>query len=260
MKETKKTKNRKKLAYVRYSYPMATMALLIISMFIPCGSYVANSKNVMSATEQISYSWKTSRELLFGGGKEISGAVKSFEMTVLVTIAISFVLFLASLILAVYFTYSVFRYMSNPKVADRQRAVFLTIVPNRSVSFIYLALSLPLAAFQRILALLYSWYFEEEVELFLSFADPFIIGVILLVGGIVISAVSRNGERIIGIDPFKKVFEADSGKMSEEAEEKELYVKNNSDMYEDISGRVKNEQMEAIRRLLKKNDPDGEEK
>lgn len=258
MKETKKTRNRKKLAYVRYAYPVAMMVILIISMFIPCGSYVSGSKNVMSASEQISYSWEASRELLFGGGEEISGAVKSFEMTVLVTVAISFVLFLVAFISAVYFTYSAFRYMSAPKVADRQRAVFLTVIPNRSVSFVYLALSLPLASFQRILALLYSWYFDEEVKLFLSFADPFIIGGILLVVGIIISAASRKGERIMGIDPFKKMFEADSEKMSEKAEENELYVKNSSDRYEEIAERAKNEQVEAIRRLLKNNDPDGD--
>ena len=156
MRETKKTRNRKKLAYVRYAYPAVMMAIMIVFMFIPCGSYVTDSgaTEVMSASEQISYSWENAREVLFGVGGEVSEATKSLMITVLSAVVISALLFAVSLVFVVYFTYSCSKYMAYPSICDKGRAVFLTLVPNRTVSFVYLALCLPLAAFQRILALI----------------------------------------------------------------------------------------------------------
>ena len=259
MKKKKRNNKKRALVYVRYLYPSAALLLTVISMFIPCVSYITADEGAhaaLSEAELVSNSWTTVRYYLFSGAADIREVSRSFGMTTLILMLSFIVLFILGAIFVAYFTAAVFRYIRYPERNDRERAVFLTLVPNRTVSFLYMALCLPLTAFPRILPILYDNILYYHVEVEYTFADPFAVAAVLYVIGIVLSALTRDLEVGLEMNPFKKNFHHSTVGVREEEENHspDTETDGSDSRYGELASRAREEQMEAIRKLLKGND------
>ena len=87
--------------------------------------------------------------------------------------------------------------------SKNERALWITLFPNRTVLWLWQLPLLPLLAFPRILVMLYAVMLgNESVSLKAGIGDPLLIGLILLLVSAILSVVSATKERALRLDPF----------------------------------------------------------
>ncbi len=257
----KKQSNGKKIfIYFRYIFGVALALLILAGMFIPCLKYTVgeNSNQPISAISLVKNSWETSRIYLFDGASDKQVEQTSFSKALLASVILLVTLFAIGVIFSLYTAYCAFAYFKDPKVIDKNRIFFLTLVPNRIVLCIYSALLLPLAFLPRIIVPLYENILNYQTVLFPSVFEPWIIALVLYVAFVTVVFLSAKYEKQLGCDPLynevkeklkreKKRVMTYAEEQVEEKEEKEDTVKMSID---DI---LREDQAERIRKMFSDN-------
>ena len=199
--------SKKKLVYVRYIFPIAAILLSFLLMMIPCYSYTTadtGAQEAISLCELADNARVQVCEYLFERTGTKDQANLYFSKLVLGLIVGLSLLFVMAFVSTVYILVSAVRYFKNPDVLDTKRLLFMTLVPNRTVGFVFQALSLPLLAFPHLLVLVYDKVLQYHVELALTFPDPLILGIVLYAASIVLSCVSATHETGLHMNPFSR--------------------------------------------------------
>ncbi len=201
---------------LRYAMPMITVALTLIFMAIPSLQYTNNQSGTddpISAFTLMGNSWEQVRTYLFGTAEQTNGNI-IFSRTVLILLIVFWLLFALSVAAAVWALRAGFRYTEEESEEESGRLWFITLIPNRIALTIYGALLLPLAAFPRILILLYRNLYVS-VSLTIHGIEPLAVALFLTLATAILSVVSARDEKKWSMNPFRKP------RSREEAEERE---------------------------------------
>ena len=255
----RKEARRRALIYFKAWLPTLTVVLILVAMLLPCLRYTiagTGTKEPISEATLLSNTWETTRGAIFGDGKwqktELGFAKASFY-----TMLVSIVLFVISAAMSVWGSIGATRYYLNPRREGREHAIYRTFF-SRPLLFGYQLLMLPLLAFPRIIVLFYQELLFYPTILNLTFPEPLIIGILLLILNLVLTLAAKKWERRMALDVFG------SPKQTEEPDELETYeeVRALDELDEDeqkhyeMNERVRAEQMERIRKLLARDDED----
>ena len=258
-----KEARRRALIYVKAWIPTMTVVLLLIAMFIPSLRYtVAGSptKEVISESELLSNTWTTARQALFGGGewqKTELGFAKASFYTMLLSIA----LFVISAAMSLWGSIGATRYYLNPKREGREHAVYRTFF-SRPLIVGYQLLMLPLLAFPRMMVWFYSELLFYPTLLNLTFPEPLMIGIALLILEIVLTLTVKKWEMGMKLDVFE-----DPRRSQENEEIDEMDAEREAPHFEteaeqknyEMNEKMREEQLEKIRKLLSRDDEQDKE-
>ena len=253
-RKMKKDARRRGWILARNLYPLAMVALILISLSIPCLRYTTadtGTNETISQWELMGNAWEQSRQYLFGTEEQTSGNTL-FCQTVLGTLIGFYLLFFVGAIGTVAWSLGAIWWMREPKGKGSVRALYLTLFPNRPVSVLWSLMMLPLLTFPRLLVFFYRRYFYYSVLLNVTFPEPLVLGVVLLLILVGITIGFRSVENKMGVSPYPT--KAPKGvPIAEESYESQFSAK--EEPYDELSRRTKEEQAERIRRLLEGQEP-----
>ena len=259
----RKEARRRALIYIKAWFPVLTVALILIAMLIPCLHYTvagSGTKEPISEMTLLSNTWSTARNALFGGGDwqrtELGFAKASFY-----TLLVSILLFIASVAMAIWASVGATRYYLNPKREGKEHTLYRTFF-SRPLLFGYQLLMLPLLAFPRVIVSFYKNLLFYPTVLNLTFPEPLMIGVALLVLHLVLMVTSKKWETRLEMDVFADPRRASEAEQSDVLDE-EYYAPHFENEVEkrqyEMNEKMREEQMERIRKLLSRNDEDDEQ-
>ena len=243
--------NKRSFVYFRYVYPVISIFLIFLFLFIPCFSFVTSSgeNDAVSVAELTKNAWQWSVQCLFGSGIEQTAGNIYFSQTAMILVALFYLLFIVAAGTATYLTITAFMCINKKAGWEKNRVVFLTFFFGRSVTNILQGLSLIIFIFPRILPFLYLKLLSTYVEVRLSFIDPIIFALVVYLIGVVLSVISAKWERRLGMDIFSTPRVVD-----EVLEEEAVETKAEESAFDRMSREAREEQRERILKLLNKND------
>ena len=239
--------------YLRYLLPILVVIGMIIAMLIPCLRYTTaqtGTNDTISGMELCRNTWDNVRSYLFGVAKQEADTLMFSKVTLAILIS-CLLLFLVGAVAAVWSSVGAFCYFRNPQSRGTGRILFVTLFPNRIVTVLLSALTLPLLAFPRILILCYEKILHVGVLLNVTFAEPLVIGAILFAVTVLVTLLTIPLERRLGMDPFQKtktrvvVIERE-----EPVAETPVFETEAERRYYEMNQRAREEQAERIRKLL----------
>ncbi len=249
----KKQAERRAWISFRYLFPVGAILATLGSFWIPCMRFVTpdtGTNEAISLARLIANAWGQVRVYLFATAKQDAANV-AFSWTVLITLILLVLLFAVGLAVAIWTAAAALRYFDDPEDRSRGRLVFLTLFPNRIVTCVWEALVLPLLFFPRLMVLFYENILNYSVILKLTFAEPWMIGCVLLAAAMVLTAAFQPIEVAAGMNPYKKKRKTEPQKAEEpvKADAPVFATKEEQEHYEMVQ-RTKEEQAERIRKLL----------
>ncbi len=257
-KQKKQAKRRAWISF-RYLFPVGAILVTLGSFWIPCMRFVTadtGTNEAISLAELMSNAWGQVRIYLFGTAEQDAANV-TFSWTVLITLMVLVLLFAVGLAVAVWTAAAALRYFDNPEDRSQGRLVFLTLFPNRIVTCIAEALVLPLLFFPRLMVLFYENILNYSVILKLTFAEPWMIGCVLLLAVVIMTAAFEPMEVAAGLNPYKKKRRTEPQREEEPATEDEpVFATKEEQEYYEMVQRTKEEQAERLRKLLYGDDED----
>lgn len=150
----------------------------------------------------ISNAWNSVREALFGTAEQMSATLR-FSRATLTTLLVSIVLFVVGAAATAWGSIGAIRHLMEAERGPNERALWITLFPNRVVLWLWRFPMLLLLAFPRVLVLLYATMLgNESVRLSAGVGDPLLLGGILLLIEAIVSAVSAKRERAQELNPF----------------------------------------------------------
>ena len=264
----KKNKKQVKTAWwivFRYLLPVFAVLLMVVTLFIPCLRYTTaaqGTNEAISTAELIDNSWNQARVYLFGGGETVE-EYASLLQAIFITLIVTCLLFTLGAVATVWIAVGAIRYIFAPEEWGTGRILYITLFPNRIVTVVLEALTLPLLAFPRLVVLFYDKLMNYTVLLNVTFLDPLVIGLILFGVTAAVTAATSFAEKRTGLDPFKKrelkLKKAELPDEEEPEEESPVFKTEAERQYAEMNRRAKEEQAERIARLLRK-EPDEEER
>ena len=243
---------KKKLIYIRYILPPILLVVMLITMLIPSYRFISDGKanQPISAFSLLENSYEQSRVVLFGTDEQTNANIL-FSEILLVGIIAAVILFALALAVSVYCAVMALTYFAgdDEDKAEKMRALFITLLPNRIVASIGQALALPLLLVPYAMEPLYKYIFGMRVTFVLTAPDPLIFGGVALLAIFVLTIICAPLERGFDADIFKRN-RLEVVAESEEEEEYESVFSTSDDNSDDDSLRERNER---IRELLLKN-------
>ena len=261
---SKKSKKNAKIAliYIRYLLPVALCLLLVASTLIPCLSYstIEGTQKEISAAELMQNSWDQVRAYLFATA-DTEVTQERFSWTVIILLPVLTALFVVGIVSTVVTAVMALLYINNVEFRKSiERIRFITVIPNRVVACLLQILVFPLLFYSRLIIPLYDKIMHVDVLLNTSFPEPWVWGIAVIAVTVIMSVISANFEKELGIDPFKKIITPVISGDSSEADEKgseisEPVFKTEAERrYYENQKKAREEQAELIRKLLNKND------
>jgi hypothetical protein len=207
-KKKKDQINKKHLwIYIRYLLPIIFILLTVVSLFIPCFLYTTVEgvdDDVYSLMGVLSEYWDPVCNYAFFSVGDLNAATLKFSQTFIVSLIVFSVLFTVAAVSTVYVAVNVFRYFKNNEEKGNSRILFLTLVPNRIVAFLWQLPCVPLLLFPRYIIYMFKIILGESATLTITFPEPIIIWGILYIISIVISIATASMESAQGMNPFAK--------------------------------------------------------
>ena len=93
-------------------------------------------------------------------------------------------------------------FFKAPKDIGNKRMLFLTLVPNRVVAFLWQIPMLGLLLYPRYIIYLFKSILGESASVTLTFAEPVIVASVLCIISIVLSIIVQPIEEAKGMNPF----------------------------------------------------------
>ena len=221
-KRMKREKRIRNWIFLRYAMPMITVIVTLIFMAIPSLQYTNNQTGTdepVSAFTLMGNSWDEVRQCLFGTAQQTDRDI-IFSRTVLICLIVFWLLFAVSVAVAAWSLWAAVRYTEQESEEDRGRIWFVTLIPNRIALTVYGMLMIPLAAFPRLLPLLFPNLYVA-VTLDVRGVDPLWAVFVLTVATVIVSAATAGYEKKWKADPFRK---PNSSKYEEEEVDAEEIV------------------------------------
>ncbi len=221
--QTQKKKERQRvLSFVRYLCPVIWAVLTPLILLFPTLQYTTNQTGIedpLSGFGLMSNAWQYSRECLFGTEVEQTAGNLQFSRTVLILIALFWVLYAAGAALSVWGLYARVRYTDRDTDAAPGRLWLVTVIPNRWVLCLGTALMLPVSLFHWLMVPLYRTLYVS-VSLRILGLDPLWLSLFFFLFGAALSVLTASWERAGGYDIFRKPKEpvAEEGEQTEEEE------------------------------------------
>jgi hypothetical protein len=207
-KKKKDQINKKHLwIYIRYLLPIIFILLTVVSLFIPCFLYTTVEgvdDDVYSLMGVLSEYWDPVCNYAFFSVGDLNAATLKFSQTFIVSLIVFSVLFTVAAVSTVYVAVNVFRYFKNNEEKGNSRILFLTLVPNRIVAFLWQLPCVPFLLFPRYVIYMFKTILGESATLTITFPEPIIIWGILYIISIVISIATASMESAQGMNPFAK--------------------------------------------------------
>ncbi len=251
------------LLIARTVFPMAALLLMTVSLCIPCLRFTTADTGtgaVISVASLVKNGWNQARNFLFGGG-DLSEVNEIFSWAVLILVAVCVLTYLIAAVLTVWSSVGAIRYALEPKESGTERALYLTLFPNRIVTCAWQGLVLPLLAFPRLLMLCYDKILYYPVILNLTFPEPLLIGGALYLISLILCILSKRGEIATGISPYrvKRMPFSREETAEERGNTSRFSTASDTDgIHSDIERSSRDEQAERIRQLLNRQDKDTE--
>ena len=241
--------------YLRYLFPPLCALLTLIALRIPCLQYTTAEKvnDPISTRELISNAFAQSREALFGAESQTAASI-AFSRATLLTVVVAILLFLIGAAITIWYTVTAFRYAQHPKQRSLARIAFITLVPNRVALALWSLCLLPLPAFPRLLVIFYQSLMNYTVRLDVTFAEPLLIAVLLVLIQVAFGALLAPVERENGMDPFppkKEKIPYEEESASDEGSRRES---GGSQEESELAQRAREEQLAQIRRMFNRDD------
>lgn len=210
----------------RYLFGLSVILLLGVSLCFPTLRYTTSATGTaakISAMTLISNAWDSVREALFGGTEQLSATLR-FSSATLTVLIVSSVLFAVGVVATVWGAIGALRHLMGCKQGVNERAIWITLFPNRIALWLWRLPMLMLPAFPRVLVLLYATMLgNESVRLRAGMGDPLLLGIILLAIEGIWSAISAKRERAQRLNPFF------TQKDEDEQEERETELSSDED-------------------------------
>lgn len=251
---------KKILIYARYVLPIVFCFAMIGTTFVPCLKYltyaVDGTNAPISSADLFQSSWDTVRTYLFSGG-ETKPDEEKFAKILLVLLIVIVILFALGFISTVITAICAFRYMYAPDDgSDVIRMWFITIIPNRIVTCLLYALTLPLLFLSRMVIPLFDGM-DIEVLLKVSAPEPWVWGLIFFGITVALTIISSFFEKDMGLNVFKKRIPTVIVKEREDSDDGAFVIepKTEEERIEyEARKREREEQNELIRKLLSNKD------
>lgn len=199
--------SKKTWIYLRYIFPVVAILLTFLLMLVPCYSYTTadtGRQEAISLLELADNSRVQVCDYLFERAGTKDQATLYFSKLILGLIVGFSVLFALALAATVYVLISAMRYFKNPDDASTEHLLFITLIPNRIVAFVFQALVFPMLAFPHLMVLIYEKVLHYPITVTLTFLDPLILSALLYVAAIVLSIVSASHESGLHMNPFSR--------------------------------------------------------
>ena len=196
---------KKTLIYVRYLFPLLAVTLTFISAFIPCYLYttvLGVDDDVQSLFGIVNEYWDPVCEYAFFSTGDLDASILKFSQVFIVSFIVASALFVIGVIGVIYVCVNAFRYFKDPKDIGNKRMLFLTLVPNRVVAFLWQLPMLGLLIYPRYIIYLFKNILGETASVTLTFVDPLIVAAVLCVASIILSIISLPFEEAKGMNPF----------------------------------------------------------
>ena len=202
------TEKNMKWIYLRYIYPSVASFLSFLLLFLPCFRFITKGGNntAVSLFELTRNSWEQGTHCLWGSGIEQSVGNIYFSRSVIIMVAVFYLLFIFAIAVSGYITVSAFLHFKKSACTEKNRVILVTFFFNRIVVAILQALTLPIFIFPRLLPPLYMNALSTYVELRIEFIEPLILVIALNVIGVIISIFTLKKEKALGMDLFSKDF------------------------------------------------------
>lgn len=194
------------LIRLRYLLPVLTLGVIILSALIPCLRFISVQAGSLGTESLLSWlfeRWDTARANLLSGGSDVSSAAGlQFVKREFTLLTVCWICFFAGAVMTVYMTVKVFDILREPRKFDNGRAVFLTLVPNRTLFCLYQLLLFPLLFLPRFWLLMAQKQLLYNITLHLSFAEPWMLAVGLYLLQVALSIISAREEYGVERNPF----------------------------------------------------------
>lgn len=193
--------------YIRYLLPIIFIFLTVISLFIPCFLYTTIDgvdDDVYSLMGVLSEYWDPVCNYAFFSVGDLNAATLKFSQTFIVSLIVFSILFTVAAASTVYLAVNAFKYFKNKENKSNSRILFLTLVPNRIVAFLWQLPCVPLLLFPRYVIYMFKTILGESATLTLTFPEPIIIWAVLYIISIIVSIVTASTESAQGMNPFAK--------------------------------------------------------
>ena len=206
-KKNNKTNKKHLLIYVRYLLPIIFILLTFISLFIPCFLYTTVDgvdDDVYSLMGVLNEYWDPVCNYAFFSVGDLNTATLKFSQTFIISLIVFSALFAVAVASTIYIAINAFRYFKNREDRSNSRMLFLTLVPNRIVAFLWQLPCIPLLLFPRYIIYMFKTILGESATLTLKFPEPLIIWGILYIISIMFSIITSSMESAQGMNPFAK--------------------------------------------------------
>ena len=257
-----KTETKKKIIYFRYILPVILLLIAFAISFVPSYRYVVEGalEDKQSAFDIVCGSLDTSRNVLFGTGESDSPNVVAARI-ILTMLAVGFIGVVISLAVSIYsLVMSMNYFMSDDEEkTEKQRVLFVTLLPNRIVLCALELLAFLSFAFPYVLPAVYENIYGQRVTLAVISIDPMAFAVVGFLALIVLSFVCAPMERSFGADLFKKIKPTvETLEQDEDEEEEDERVELSQEQNEFIRSLLKNRE-KTIDSEMAEEDTDGDE-
>lgn len=248
---------------LRYAMPLITAVLCLLLMALPVLQFTNNQTGAdepISAFTLMKNSWDQVRVYLYGTADQTNGNV-IFSQTVLISLIAFWILFAIGLAVSVWALFAAVRYTEEGCEENLGRIWFVTLIPNRTVLCVLTSLVIPLTAFARILPVFYRRIVYVAVELRVYGIDPMIAALVLTAFTVILSAVTAQHEKRMGLDPFRRMkIKEDPVEEEPEQETKEpRYMSESERRYYEAEQKTRKEQADRIAALFRVNAQDDKE-
>ena len=230
-----------KLIYIRYILPPVLMLLTLLMMLIPSYNFAIDGKlqGRVSAWTLLSNSFDAARNVVFSTETQNVANIL-FSNIVITLITVFSILFAIVFAASVWCAFIAVKYLSGDvDGVEKNRIIFVTAFPCRTVLCIVQLLFVPLAAFPYFMSPIYKFIWGSRVNMAYLAPDGLLFAILSVLAILVLSIICAPMERKLEADIFKKY------KMFEKEDEEELSNENEAE-----NSREDNERDEMIRRIL----------
>ena len=252
----KKKKNTGRwMIYSRYSLPLFSDLILIISMFIPCVKYVFDNeaRDKISIFTLLQNLWNNSRYNLFSSQSSPTPDVEAFSQTAFTVIVISAILFVLAVAVDIFGLVTVIK-EDKSSTPGKARILYSTLIPNRFVLCLLRLPVFPIILFPNIVELLYNKILLYPVTLNYNVLYPWVLTLALFAVQIAALIVSKKYERRLSLDILSKNILPVNVTPIADAQEDSVTESKIYRMHSNDSS----DQNESIRRIFSSNDSNKE--
>ena len=235
------------LLYVRYLLPLLSALLVVVVGLFYNVFAVQNGKRVQLCVLRLCFNTlKSARAYMMGA--EVVAGVRNFYLVLMIGAACFIVLFLLSVVHAVFAIYMLYRTLCARAAGDKEaekrtKVLFRAVFSNRVMMWISNALVLPLALFPEFFSFVCARFLTVSGgnTFYLRFNTTALVAAVFVLLTLVLALYLRRYERAVGLDLFfieEQEDEVDDSEVSERYDEEEEWEEDQGEVQDDADTSV----------------------